>query len=102
LGPPPQLSFAWYSPQVPVSGRLLVLTYRRTETNKTKSVPSVSSSGSQIDEASKTNADLKKNMEESEIQDTVNNNVSVNKTKKTNNTSSTGDDRNAYIKKSQG
>jgi hypothetical protein len=41
-------------------------------------------------------------MEESEIQDTVNNNVSVNKTKKTNNSSSIVDDRNAYIKKSQG
>jgi hypothetical protein len=75
---------------------------KATETNKTKSVPSGSSSGSQIDEASKTNADLKKTMEESEIQDTVNNNVSVNRTKKTNNSSSTGDDRNAYIKKSQG
>ena len=75
---------------------------KATETNKTKSVPSGSSSGSQIDEASKTNADLKKNMEESEIQDTVNNNVSVNRTKKTNNSPSTGDDRNAYIKKSQG
>ena len=60
------------------------------------------SSGSEIDQASKTNKDLKKDMENSESQDIVNNNVNVNKTKKTNNSSPAGDDRNAYIKKSQG
>jgi lysozyme len=75
---------------------------KSSEISKPKSIPSGSTSGSEIDRASKTNVDLKKNMEESEIQDTVNNNVSVNKTRKTTNSSPTGDDRNVYIKKSQG
>ena len=47
---------------------------KSSEISKPKSIPSGSTSGSEIDRASKTNVDLKKNMEESEIQDTVNNN----------------------------
>jgi lysozyme len=75
---------------------------KSNEIGKPKSIPSSASVGSEIDQASKTNKDLKKDMENSESQDIVNNNVNVNKTRKTTSSSPTGDDRNAYTKKSQG
>jgi predicted chitinase len=65
-------------------------------------IPSSASAGAEIDQSSKTNRELKKDMENTESQDIVNNNTTVNKTNKTNKSSPPEDDRNVYIKKSQG
>jgi hypothetical protein len=75
---------------------------KTNEIGKPKTVPSSASAGAEIDQASKTNRELKKDMENTESQDIVNNNTTVNKTSKTNKSSPPEDDRNVYIKKSQG
>jgi lysozyme len=75
---------------------------KTNEIGKPKTVPSSASAGSEIDQASKTNKELKKDMENTESQNIVNNNITVNKTSKTNKSSPPEDDRNVYTKKSQG